>query len=118
MQYGVVAILYWPIMGFLILLGSRLDKRYPAGSVQRNRADRNHNCHRSRIRPVQISIWFVVAAQSCQLRLTTFHLHPGPPTDRLIRKPLLYSDHSGSMPPAARGRRDLAFIEYGCNLSS
>jgi hypothetical protein len=32
MQYGVVAILYWPIMGFLILLGSRLDKRYPAGS--------------------------------------------------------------------------------------
>jgi hypothetical protein len=27
---------------------SLLDKRYPAGSVQRNRADRNHNCHRSR----------------------------------------------------------------------
>jgi hypothetical protein len=32
-------ILYWPIMGLLIFLGTRLEKRYPAGSVQRNRIE-------------------------------------------------------------------------------
>jgi hypothetical protein len=32
-------ILYYPTIFALLALGARLDKRYPAGSIQRNRAD-------------------------------------------------------------------------------
>ena len=37
-------ILYWPIMGAVIFLGNRLDKRYAAGSVRRERADMALGC--------------------------------------------------------------------------
>jgi hypothetical protein len=45
-RYPIAAFfnLYWPIMGVLILLGNRLDKRYAPGSVQRERADLALGC--------------------------------------------------------------------------
>jgi hypothetical protein len=46
MKWGAALwfILYWPIMGALIFVGNRLDKRYAAGSVQRERADMALGC--------------------------------------------------------------------------
>jgi hypothetical protein len=51
-------ILFWPIMGFLIFLGTRLDKRYPAGSVQRNRADLALGCGILALPAAPLIFWF------------------------------------------------------------